>query len=182
VDLLANSTVTGSGSSQPWGIKTRLEATAAQQTVTATHGAIVAGDITALYSSLPIQFRSRASWLVHGTVAASDRTIAATASGAPFMVDPVSNGNPTLIGKRLLESDYAGQLPTDTTNRCVTIFGDFSQFVVAQRAGMVVEQVRQILDVTNNRPTGQRAWYAWSRQGYDWTTPLAFVGLMNRTS
>lgn len=182
VDLLANKTLTGSGSNQPFGIKTRLEATSAQQTPTATHGQIVAGDLTALYGSLRERFRKRATWILHGTVAALTRTVSASSEGGPLAVDLASANGSTLIGRKVLESDYAGELPTDTTNRCVAILGDFSEFVVAQRAGMVVETVRHLRDVSTGLPTGQRAFYVWARHGYDWTTQNAFVGLMNRTS
>jgi HK97 family phage major capsid protein len=178
IDLLANDTLNGSGSGQPYGIKTRLEATAGQLMTSTTHGTIGAADVTTLFGSLKERFRKRSSWLMHGTVAATTRSIPAAGSGTPFAMDLAGR----LLGKAVLESDYAGQLPTDTTNRCVAILGDFTEFVVVQRAGMNVEQVVQLRDPTTGRPTEQRAFYVWSRQGYDWATPSAFVGLANRTS
>lgn len=182
VDLLADSMINASGSGQPFGIKTRLEATSAQQTVTATAGEIAAADLTSLYGSLRERFRKRASWLFHGTVAATVRTVATSSAGGPFAMDLASQDGTTLIGRKVLESDYAGELPNGTTNRCVAILGDFSEFVLAQRAGMVVEPIRQLRDTTTGRPTGQRAFYTWARHGYDWSTEYAFVGLMNNTA
>ncbi|GAA3665163.1 hypothetical protein GCM10022224_031880 [Nonomuraea antimicrobica] len=47
------------------------------------------------------------------------------------------------------------------------ILGDFKNYLVAQRAGMSVELVPHVFGNTNNRPIGQRAWYAWARVGAD---------------
>jgi hypothetical protein len=63
-----------------------------------------------------------------------------------------------------------------------SIVGDFHGFLVAQRAGMSIEFVPMLFDVTNNRPTGQRGWFAYARVGSDVIDPTAFQLLQNKTS
>jgi predicted phage gp36 major capsid-like protein len=47
---------------------------------------------------------------------------------------------------------------------------------------MNVEFVPMLFDVTNNRPTGQRGWFAWARVGADVVDPTAFQLLTNKSS
>jgi predicted phage gp36 major capsid-like protein len=74
-------------------------------------------------------------------------------------------------------------MPDSTTSTSATIglavVGDFSNYVIARRGGMSVELVPTLFDVTNNRPTGQRGWFAYSRIGGNSANHLGFRLLVN---
>ena len=56
----------------------------------------------------------------------------------------------------------------------ILVVGDFRNYVIVDRAGMNLELVPHLVDVTNNRPTGQRGWFATWRVGSDVTNADAF--------
>ena len=62
------------------------------------------------------------------------------------------------------------------------VVGNWQGYLFAQRAGMNIEFIPQLFDVTNNRPTGQRGWFAWARNGADVVDPTAFQLLTNRSA
>jgi len=72
VNLLAVTTMTGSGSSQPTGIFTSMQntTTAPTHVTNTTAGTLGAVDLRKAYSSLPERFRPGASWLMSPTVMA----------------------------------------------------------------------------------------------------------------
>jgi len=53
-----------------------------------------------------------------------------------------------------------------TTGQKVLLYGDFENYVIADRIGMTVEFIPHLVG-TNRRPTGQRGWYAYYRVGAD---------------
>jgi HK97 family phage major capsid protein len=57
--------------------------------------------------------------------------------------------------------------------------GDFRNYVIARRGGMTVEFIPHLFDVTDNRPTGQRGWFAYARIGGNSVNDLAFRLLAN---
>ena len=74
-------------------------------------------------------------------------------------------------------------MPDNTTSTTSTIglavVGDFKNYLIARRGGMSVELVPMLFDVTNNRPTGQRGWFAYSRIGGGSINDLGFRLLTN---
>ena len=66
---------------------------------------------------------------------------------------------------------------TGAANLCIV--GDFRKYVVAQRAGMSVEVVQHLFDVTTNMPTAQRGLLGWARVGAGSVDDLAFRLLAN---
>jgi HK97 family phage major capsid protein len=96
-----------------------------------------------------------------------------------FTVDQTKEGISLLNGRPVILSDYAPAVATTTTARNLLVVGDFSNYVLAQRAGMSVEVVQHVVDVTNNRPTGERALFAWARVGADSVLDTAFRMLTN---
>jgi len=69
IDSVASVSVTGSGTNQPTGIFTGIDAVSASEVVTTTDGRFGAVDVRKVWSALPERFRSRASWLMSVTVA-----------------------------------------------------------------------------------------------------------------
>ena len=176
INLLAQSTMTGSGSSYPTGIFTALKAsggncangTSGKEVTLTTLGTLGAIDIRDCWSSLGELFRQRSSWVMNVTTESVIRAFGNNLALSDFTQDLTAQGVDKLVSRPVVLSDYAPTYSTATTT--VTqycVLGDFSKFLIVQRAGMVVEQVQHLFDPTTGRPTGQRAWLAWSRYGHN---------------
>lgn len=173
----------GDGSNEPFGILTALDANAAVEVETITSGAIAAGDINGLWAALPIRYRNpaisgRVAWMSHTGVNGDIQQLGQE-EGAAFTVNFTAEGVTMLKGRRMFENDYFADLPAGTAAANLLVVGDWSNFVVAQRAGMNIELVPHVFDVTNNMPTGERAWYAWARVGSDSVNDAGFRLLQN---
>jgi len=98
---------------------------------------------------------------------------------ADFTVDFTKEGVTLLTGKPVIDTDYAPGFRSTTGAASYAIVGDFSNYVVVQRAGMTVELVQHLFGTVANRPTGQRGWFAFARHGADVVNPGAFRLLSN---
>jgi HK97 family phage major capsid protein len=186
VELVVDKLTHGSGSDEPTGIETALDANTNVELATTTAGTISAGDVNRLWAALPIRyrnpaFRDRQAFMTHTGVNAAIQQLG-TDAGSAFTVNFTEDGVAVLKGRRCYENDYLDNLPTGTTAANLAIVGDWRNFLVAQRAGMTVELVPHMFDVTNNMPTGERAWFAWARIGSDSINDLGFRMLQNKTS
>ena len=173
----------GDGSEEPFGIITALDANTNVEVATLTSGAISAGDINGLWAALPIRYRNpalagRVAWMSHTGVNGDIQQLGQE-EGAAFTVNFTAEGVTRLKGRDMYENDYFADLPSGTAAANLLVVGDWSNFVVAQRAGMNIELVPHVFDVTNSRPTGERAWYAWARVGADSVNDLGFRLLQN---
>ena len=112
-------------------------------------------------------------------VANEIRKFGAAAAGAYYTLNLNEAGLDTLFGRPVYTTDYAPDFTGTTGAANICVVGDFSNFVVANRAGMTVELVPHLFDVTNNRPTGQRGFYAVARHSYDSVNDLRFRLLQN---
>lgn len=180
-ELLASKLTTGSGTGEPTGIVTALDANAAVEVLPATDGAFVAGDVAKLWDALPIKYRRRptVAWMGSTDVENEIRNFGAV-YGANMSVDITQEGITQLYGRRFAENDFMADFTAATTAVNLLIVGDWKNYLVAQRAGMSVELVPHLFDTTNNRPTGQRGWYAWARVGADSINDLGFRMLQNQ--
>lgn len=178
VDLVASQTATGTGSSAPFGIFTAIDATAGSEVAVTTDGALGPEDALKVWGQLPERYRSRASWFYNTTVENELRNV--DVDGTLFSVNLGAGNIPLLLGRPTYRSDYAPTFTGTTGAANLLVVGDFSRFVVAQRAGINVELVPHLVDVTNNRPTGERGWYAWARFGSDSIDDNAFRLLQNQ--
>jgi len=91
-------------------------------------------------------------------------------------------GVPGLRSRPVYTSDYAPAMASGTAAGAILVVGDFSNFLIAQRAGMTVELVPHLFGVTTGRPVGQRGWFAWARNGFDSINDRGFQLLINKTS
>src|SRR5690606_129006 len=81
-----------------------------------------------------------------------------------------------------MESDPAATDDSDPgTDRSdsLLVFGDFSNYVIADRLGTTVEFIPHLFQQATagsgvGMPTGQRGWYAYARVGADAVNPAAF--------
>jgi len=185
-DLLAAATVTGSGSSQPRGIFTALDANTNVEVVTTTDGAFGGVDVFKVWNALPERYRSRATWVMSVHVESAIRQFAAAAgsSSAYFTVDLTQDGISRINGRPVITTDYAptfaSTVPGTTGAANILVVGDFSNYVIAQRAGMSIEQVPLMVGGSGRRPTGQRGIFAWARHGADSVNDLGFRILQNQ--
>ena len=180
IDLVAQQTITGSGSSQPTGIFTALDANTNVEVVVTTDGAFGAVDVLAAWKSLPERYRANATWIMNTDVENEIRTFAAGADSAYYTVDLSAGGIGTLFGRPIRTTDYAPEFTGTTGAANILVVGDFSNFVVAQRAGMSVELIPHLFGTSNGRPTGQRGWFATARHGFDSVNDLGFRLLQNQ--
>lgn len=180
-ELLVQKFTVGSGTGEPFGIVTALDANTNVEVSVTTDGAFGAVDVYNLWKALPIKYRKRATnWMCHTDVENAIRQFGDTGSGgANFSINIVQEGIAQLFGASFRENDYMAEFTGTTGAANLLIVGDWSNFVIAQRAGMQVELVPHLFDVTNNRPTGQRGWFAWARVGSDSVNDLGFRLLQN---
>lgn len=181
IDLLAQKTAIGSGSTEPWGIFTAIDQTAASEVVSTTDGAFGGEDIFKVWNALPERARMRASWFMDVTHESKIRQFATgTNSMAYFTIDLSEGGISRINGRPVYLSDYAPAFSSTTGAANRVVVGDFRHYVVAQRAGMNLELVPMMFDVTNNMPTLQRGWLAWARVGADSVADQMFRLLQNQ--
>jgi HK97 family phage major capsid protein len=129
-------------------------------------------DVTDLYAaenSLPPRFTPNAVWLARKNFYNSVRAL--DTNGTLYV--RLTAGRPNeLIGYTAYE---ASAMPTrSTTGSRYAILGDFQQFLIVDKAGMDVELIPHLFDVTNNMPTGQRGLYAIWRNNSAILVPNAF--------
>jgi HK97 family phage major capsid protein len=166
---------TGSGNGQPRGVVTALDANTNVEVAVTTNNALGAVDIFHLYESLPPRYRAdarSACWLMNTPYINLIRQFG-TAVNSTFTVDFTEDGIPRLLGRKVLESSEMDAGIGTGTDPAIVI-GDFSNYVIADRVGLSIELIPHLFDVTNNRPTGQRGWYAWWRVGGDSINDLGF--------
>ena len=163
---------TGSGTGEPTGIVTALTGTASivASTVADTFDA---GEVYACENGLPARYRQSGSWLANNGAYGLIREFD-TAGGAG-MWTRIGEGRPNqLVGRPAYESsDMDGTLTAGSDNYLL-IFGDFSNYVIADRIGMTVETIPHLFATANNRPSGNRGFFAWYRVGADSVNDGAF--------
>jgi HK97 family phage major capsid protein len=172
-ELQASAFCTGSGSGQPYGILTALDANTNVEVTPTTDGAFGAVDINDRY-------KANATWVMNHDVGNEVSSFSTSGMGSFFTVD-LSQGNaPQLKGRPVAFASYFPDFTATTGASNILVVGDFRNYVIVERAGMNVELVPHLVDVTNNRPTGQRGWFAWARHGADSVNDLGFRLLQNQ--
>lgn len=170
--LEAAAFTTGTGTGQPWGVIARLTGSGAEVN-SATADTFAIGDVYGLHGSLPTRYRRNATWLANTLIYNRVRQFD-TAGGAGLWTT-LGNGMPdSLLGRPAVEAeDMTGTITAAQNNR-ILVFGDFSNYVIADRIGMTVEFVPHLFGTTNGRPKGQRGWFAYYRTGADVVNTAAF--------
>ena len=169
VNLLASGTMTGPGTTAPTGIFTSLTNTTtnpAHVTVT-TVGALGAVDVRTAWATLPERYCPSAHWVMSPSVMGKVRAFGNGLALSDFTVNLLADGTETLTGRPVVVSDYAPAFTGTTGAENYCVVGDFSRFLVVQRAGMQIELVQNLFDPSTGRPTGERGWFATARHGHD---------------
>jgi HK97 family phage major capsid protein len=170
-DLEAPAFISGTGSGQPTGLVTALAAASGSVVAAATAETFALADVYALRSALPARYRTAASWLANDLIYSKIRQFD-TAGGAGLWTYLGGDRPDQLIGKPVGEAEDMDDTinPAASADNYVLIFGDLSNYVIADRIGMTVEFIPHLFG-SNRRPTGQRGWYAYYRTGADVVNP-----------
>lgn len=171
--LEAAAFATGTGSGQPTGIVTALVASSPTVLVNSTTPDVFAsGDVYSLDSALPARYRSNASWLANRAIYNRVRNFD-TQGGAQLWERIGADVPPNLLGRPAYESEDMDGVLDAASNNYFAIYGDFTNYVIADRIGMTVEFIPHLVGA-NRRPTGQRGWYAYYRVGADSVNDAGF--------
>jgi len=167
-NLQAQLLVTGTGSSQPWGVVVAVAATAGSRVAAISNDAFVVGDVYATYNSLPARFKRspRTAWVCNPAISNLIRAFG-TADSHAFTSHLESGKTPTLLGLPWYE-DSTMDSALGTGDDDVLLVMDWSNYKIPQRAGMTTEYIPHLFDgATPSLPTGTRGFYAWGYWGSD---------------
>ncbi len=146
------------------GVVTTISAVTGSRVSPTTGGALGVADVFKLWDALTPKARKsdRTAWLANNTIISKIRQFD-TAGSASFWTDLGGATPPTLIGKPIHES--SDMVATVTTGSVVMLAGDFHEFLIVDRLGVVVSPVGMVMG-DNKRPTYQRGWAAhWRTAG-----------------
>jgi HK97 family phage major capsid protein len=181
-ELLVDKFTRGAGGSnlEPTGILTSLSANTNVRVALTTGGTVGAPDPYKVWQALPQRFRRNAAWLMSVATNNAIRQLGTANVYHAYTVNLPDDWADTLFRRAVHESPYMPDNTTNTTSTIgIAVVGDFSNYLIARRGGMSVELVPMLFDVTNNRPTAQRGWFAYSRIGGGSVNDLGFRLLTN---
>lgn len=174
-DLEAAAFATGTGSGQPTGIVTALVASS-PSVIVASAGANVfaVADVYATRATVPARYRGRPNvgWLANNLT--YDRIRQFDTAGGGQMFGTLTDDRPErLLGAQVMEAE-AMDATFGSGENYILIFGDWSNYVIADRIGTTVEFIPHLFGA-NQRPTGQRGWWAYVRHGADSVNDQGFA-------
>ncbi|SET43283.1 phage major capsid protein [Nonomuraea wenchangensis] len=174
--------MTGSGSNQPRGIFTALDANTNVELVSTTAATIGEVDLSALYKAVPVRYRRNSSWVMNPLYNLAIKRLGTAVSSA-FSGDLRLAPTDAILGRPVVESDDAPSTQTTTVRDNEIVFGDFSNYVIVDKPGSTsVEFIPHMFNPTTNLPDGRRAWYMHFRTGADSVNDGAFRLLQDKTS
>jgi HK97 family phage major capsid protein len=170
----------GTGSTQPWGIVTRLAATTASRVAVQTNAQFGAVDVFALVNQLPARYQDNCVWLAHWFVYNLARQFGG-ANQPNFWVD-LGPGIPSqMLGRSTYLSsamtNAAGGVTLSTATAStdnILVLGDFSAFQIVDMIGMEVLFDPLVKKYSAGRPSGEVSWTAFWNVGSDATNVDAF--------
>lgn len=178
-ELQAQSFATGNGTTAPFGILTALDANTNVEVVVTTDGAFGGVDINKVWGALPDRWKANATWVMNHDVGNEVASFGAS-NNLSFVTVNLTDQVSTIRQRPVAFASHFPDFTGTTGASNILVVGDFRNYVIAERAGMSVELVPHLVDVTNNRPTGQRGWFAWARHGADSVNDLGFRLLQNQ--
>lgn len=174
---------TGTGSNQPYGIFTALDASSPSVEIVSTTAATIGEvDIHAMYDAVPQRWRGRGSWLMNPIWNLAIKRLGTAVSSA-YSGDLTMPVTDRILGRPVYESDDAPETTTTTALDQRIVYGDFSNYLIVDKPGsMTVSFIPHLFNTSNNLPDGRVAWYARWRVGADSVNDAAFSLLMDKTS
>ncbi len=174
--------MTGSGSSQPFGLFTVINASSSLKTTSTTAATIGEVDLHALFRALPQRWRGRSTFVANPlyTLAVKRLGTAVSSSYSGDLTMPVSE---RWLGRPVIESDDAPTTQTTTALDQQIVVADLSAFTIVDKpGGFSVEYVPMLFNTANNLPDGRRGWYAYWRVGSGMPNLAAGRILVDKTS
>ena len=172
----------GTGSDQPTGIFTALDANTNVEVVSTTAATIGLVDLQGLKRAVPQRFRGRSSWLMNPVYADAIKALG-TALSASYSTDLTEMNATRLLGAPVYESDDAPDTQTTTVRDNEIVVGDFSNYVIVDKPGSVsVKYIDSMFNASNLLPDGRVGWHAFWRTGADSVNDVAFRMLQDKTS
>jgi HK97 family phage major capsid protein len=153
--LDATKMLTGTGTNEPGGILNiggTGGLTTTQRVLSGGAGAVAIGDVYALKQALPARFIANATFAMHPTRLDGVFRLVASGSTTEPQIMPQGRNGP-LVGKPAEE--WSSMTTAVATGSKWAIFGDFSNFLIADRLGFQVELIPNLFGAAF-RPTGQR--------------------------
>lgn len=166
-ETVAGVLATGSGSGAPKGIITALDAIAASEVQIAAPGALAAGDIAKAWVGLPDRARDNAAWVMSESVR---ETVAGWGDAFGNRTVDLGGRLTKLRDRPVYSTDKFPAIATTTGSANQMVVGDFSGYLIVQRAGMTVEPVQTVFN-GDGFPIGQRGLFAYARIGADVVDP-----------
>jgi len=173
---------TGSGSNQPTGIFTALDANTNVEVTSTTAATIGLVDLQGLKRAVGQRFRGRGTWVYNPVYGDAIKALG-TAISASYSTDITMDNTERLLGRPVVETDDAPDTQTTTVKDNEVVFGDFSNYVIVDKPGSVaIEFIPHLFNTSSNLPDGRRGWYMHYRSGADSVNDLAFRLLQDKTS
>jgi HK97 family phage major capsid protein len=174
-ELLVDKFTRGAGGLEPQGILTALSANTNVRVAVTTAPTIGAPDPYKAWAALPQRYRRNASWLMSVDINNAIRQLGTANVYHAYTINLPDGWTDSLFARGVYESPYMpGTTTFSTATSGYAVVGDFQNYLIARRGGMSVELVPTLFDVTNNRPTGQRGWFAYARIGGGSINDLGF--------
>ena len=164
----------GSASTEPGGVVYQVGAVTASRVAATTTSAYGLVDVYNTQQALPPRYRPNASWMANLNYINRTRQFGTANNYHGFLTDLAGDSPGQLLGKPWYEASHMASALT--TGADVLLYGDFSRFYIVDRIGMSVEFVPHVFGA-NNRPTGQRGWYCYWRNGSGVVDANAFAQL-----
>lgn len=182
VRLEAAAHMTGSGSGQPTGIFTALDANTNVEVSLTTGSTFTRADLSGVALALGDRWTDDARWLMHPAMAERIAALG-TALSASYSVDMTQRLERQILGFPLTTSFSAPNVFQTTTVDNLLVFGSFGNFVIVDKPGSTsIEFIPHLFNTSNNLPDGRRAWYMHFRNGSDSVNDLAFRLLQDKTT
>ena len=139
-----------------------------QMVQTATTATLAAADLYTLRTSVPPRWLLESTWLMApAQLDTTYRLVPRASSTEPVLM---SDDRTSMLGARV--DQWSTMDSGTTTGKNVTLFGDFKQYVIADRIGLTALTV-PVLFGSNRRPTGQAGIYVWGRTDAAVAVPAA---------
>jgi HK97 family phage major capsid protein len=175
---------TGSGTLQPLGVVAALgtgSRVAPTATGTAFVGTAAIPDVYNLQAALPPRFRNSSGAAFMGNIITLNKVRALDQyGGGAFWANLTSNTPASLLGQPIYEASDMNATMTGTSGASGTasatlLFGDFNQFIIADRVGVSMLYEPMVKGSANAQlPTGQAGWYMFWRTSSTVSTTAAF--------
>jgi HK97 family phage major capsid protein len=169
--------VSGSGSSQPFGVVTALYGETSRWDTHGTNSAFTATDLLDAQNALGARYQDNASWV--GSLSYLNRVRAMGDTnyfGRSVTLDGAVSDS--ILGRPAYQASEMSTALSTVTNPAF-VYGDFSGYVIADRIGMGVEFIPNLFSTGNGLPNGKRGWYVHYRQGADVVNNTSFVLSVN---